>query len=541
MRRVLNSVRTRYLRQKRLRFSSKPNMQPMSCFGVLLLVLVSQAKAKEADTLWLDVAKASVTNNELLSHASVLADDLLEGREAGSRGGREAAKYIIRVIKEADLQPAGDGASYFQLFSGNSRNLLAKLPGNDPLIGEEFIVIGAHYDHVGYGNRTNSYGPWGRIHNGADDNASGVAALLEVIDALKHSGYQPRRTILFAFWDGEEKGLLGSKHWMKSPTMPFNNLQLAVNVDMVGRLTEGRIEIGGTRSGYGLRQMMSSRRLTEGTWLDFTWDYKENSDHWTFYQAGIPSMYVHTGVHNDYHRPSDDVEKLNIEGIRTVSQFLIEQVCELADAETLPEFRSKSRLDNPTAQKRQEKPLPQIASRLGFSWKWRAGEVRVTGVRNSTTRAAGLKWGDRIVAVEDQTCDSESLLPNLALHAETELKLAIMRNGLSEPIQITLPLLGEPTRIGMSWRADDAEPSAVYVTRVVPYSPADLAGIELHDRIYAMDGVPTSGQQNLLERVEQRIAEGAEEFLLEVETRGVVRDVLVPLSPQKADAADISI
>ena len=170
----------------------------------------------------------------------------------------------------------------------NHQNLLAILPGTDPELKDEYILVGAHYDHVGYGSRRNSYGPWGYIHNGADDNASGVAAVLEVIDALSQTGHWPRRSILFAFWDGEEQGLLGSKHWKNHPTIPLSAIKMAINIDMVGRMTDGRIEVGGTRSAVGSRRLMSSPTLSDEVWLDFNWEYKNNSDHWTFFEAGIP-------------------------------------------------------------------------------------------------------------------------------------------------------------------------------------------------------------------------------------------------------------
>ena len=514
---------------------------------VVLVMGCSLARAEES--LWLDMARASITNNELLGHAGVLADDMLEGREAGSRGGRAAAKYIVQLLKEAQLQPAGAHGRFMQPFDGNSsgssQNLLAILPGTDPELRDEYVLVGAHYDHVGYGTRRNSYGPWGYIHNGADDNASGVAALLEVIDAVTRTNYQPRRSLLFAFWDGEEKGLLGSKHWVGAPTLPLEKLQLAVNIDMVGRLREGRIEVGGTRSGKGLRRLMSSPQMAESTWLDFTWEFKENSDHWTFFEAKIPSLYVHTGVHDDYHRPSDDVEKLNIDGMRKVSQYLVEQVCELADTDHLPSFREESRYDTPQNQLRQERPLPEQASRLGIQWERvteSTGQWRVKRVsRRSAAAAAGLKRGDRIVAVNGQPCHEESHLPSLVLQAEVEVTLALERAGTDMPLAVTIPLQGEPVQLGLSWREDPAEPRMVYVTRVVPYSPAARAGMVLKDRIYGVSGQSISGQDDLFAQIQALLSSRSKEIRLEVESRGEVRQVRVLLGLPSAGPADASL
>ena len=498
-----------------------------------------------AENLWLDVARASITTNELHGHVSVLADDLLEGREAGSRGGRVAAKYIIERLEAAELQPAGTNGRFTQPFSRNYQNLLAVLPGNDPELSDEYLVVGAHYDHVGYGNRRNSYGPWGYIHNGADDNASGVAAVLEVIDALARTEHRPRRSILFAFWDGEEKGLLGSKHWKQNPTLSLGAVRLAINVDMVGRLTDGRIEVGGTRSAVGSRQVLSSPRLDEGLWLDFNWEYKDNSDHWTFFEAGIPSLYVHTGIHDDYHRPSDDVEKLNVDGIRQVSAYLLEQLTELADVERLPEFRSEASRETPSNQRRQEKSLPKLAPRIDFAWRFVPGSQAAAVVDQipwqSRAKLAGLAIGDRIVAVNGMPITSEALLPATALRTEAELQLQIERPGNDSPQTILLPLMGSPTRLGLSWRSDPAEPDTVYVTRVVPYSPAALAGLQLHDRVHTLNNNPVLGADNLLSRVRQLLEGGTDQLHLEVESRGTIRDVVVPLGLPTVSSGDATL
>jgi len=493
----------------------------------------------------LDHARSSITTSELHGHVSVLADDMLEGREAGSRGGLAAAKYILRQLEEAGLQPAGSAGRFKQPFLSNYQNLLAVLPGSDPELQGEFIVVGAHYDHVGYGSRSNSYGPWGYIHNGADDNASGVAAVLEVIDALSRAEHRPRRSILFAFWDGEENGLLGSKHWMSQPTISPTAVRLAINVDMVGRLTNGRLEVGGTRCAIGARKLFASSGLSDGLWLDFNWEYKNNSDHWTFYEAGIPSLFLHTGLHDDYHRPSDDVEKLNVDGIRQVSGYLLEKLAELADAPQLPTFRATAMSDTRATQQRLEKPLAMIAPRLDFAWEYvpsLPARVIVKQVpRQSHAQQAGLAVGDRIVAVNGQSLDSEALLPAIALQSDDSVRLQVERPDAAERQTVTLPLVGSPTRLGLSWRADPAEPQSVFVTRVVPYSPADLAGIKLHDRLQAFNHEPIASPIDLLDSVRQSINSDAAVVTFKVESRGSLIDVNVQLGPPVAPIGDATL
>ncbi len=499
-------------------------------------------KCSAADNLWLHAARATITSHELHAHVGLLADDMLEGREAGSRGGHAAAKYLLQHLQESGLQPAGTNGRFSQPFHGNFQNLLALLPGSDPDLKHETLVVGAHFDHVGYGTRRNSYGPTGFIHNGADDNASGVATLLEVIDAFAQVDHRPRRSILFAFWDGEEKGLLGSKHWIRNPTVPLASVRLAVNIDMVGRLTKGRIEVMGSRTAAGLRRLLSTRSLSSGHWVDFTWEYKDNSDHWTFFEAGFPSLCLHTGLHDDYHRPSDDAEKINIEGIREVSGYLLEQISTLADADQLPGFRAKSRSERPSTQRRVQQPLPPLTPRLDFTWTYLPGDrpaVQVTNVsRRSNAAAAGLQPSDTIFSVNGLPTTNEALLPAIALQSESEIYVTLSRTGFVEPVELKIPLAGNPVRLGLSWREDPAEPQAVYVTRVVPYSPAARAGFKLYDRIYALDGKPIQGQEYLLEKIRELLASDTKSFHVQTESRGILQDTILSLELPSTATSD---
>jgi C-terminal processing protease CtpA/Prc len=514
--------------------------------GVLAVcsALTAGQPSQAAENAWFDVAYASITKPELTGHVYFLADDTLEGREAGSRGSYAAAKYIVDHLTEIDLTPAGDNGTYFQSFRGRQRNILAMFPGTDPELKDEYLLIGAHYDHVGYGNRRNSNGPIGYIHNGADDNASGVATLLELIDALTRTGWQPRRSIMFAFWDGEEINLLGSRHWVRQPTVPLKNVRLAVNIDMVGRMTRGRLEVAGTRTAAGLRQLFSSARLPQDVWVDFSWEYEENSDHWPFYEASVPSLLIHTGIHNDYHRPSDDVEKLNVAGMREATAYLLDVVTRAADADALPGFRQAARSENAYTRRQRETPLAPMAPRLGLRWEWSERDGRpVMAIRSVATGGAaaraGLRPGDRIMTVDGHTMEVETLLPAAVLQAESQIALEIVR-GDAEPEQITVQLDGKPSQLGIAWREDAAAPGAVYVTRVVPYSPADRAGLRVFDRIYAIDGESFADQDALLEKIRGKLSD-AKSIQFEVETAGRVRTIDVNLALPSAEKDDVAL
>ena len=214
----------------------------------------------------LSAASASITPADAARHVQALADDAFEGREGGTRGGRAAAAYIVDQIAPIGYEPAGDNGSSYQLFGAGLRNVLALLPGSDPELANEVVVIGAHYDHVGYGTTRNSFGPFGFVHNGADDNASGVAGLIEVMEAVLRLPEPPRRSILFAFWDGEEQGLLGSRHFLRvrPQLLAGKRLVFGVNLDMIGRLRDRRLTVYGIRTASGLRARLVAANNAAG-------------------------------------------------------------------------------------------------------------------------------------------------------------------------------------------------------------------------------------------------------------------------------------
>jgi acetylornithine deacetylase/succinyl-diaminopimelate desuccinylase-like protein len=221
------------------------------------LALLAASAVSAASIEAADVTSAVIDAAGAGRHVAALADDALEGREGGSRGGRAAGAYIVEELRAAGLRPAGDEGTYYQRF-GAMRNILALVPGSDPTCDRELLVVGAHYDHVGYGTPANSNGPTGLIHNGADDNASGVAAVLEIAEVLQTLPEGLRRPVLFAFWDGEEKGLLGSWHFVRVRPQPLLAMRpvFMVNLDMVGRLRGSRVEIYGGRTMTGMRRLL---------------------------------------------------------------------------------------------------------------------------------------------------------------------------------------------------------------------------------------------------------------------------------------------
>jgi hypothetical protein len=402
----------------------------------------------------------SITTDELYHYVEVLADDVYEGRASGSRGGHAAAQWLIQQLRPFQLTPAGPNGEYVQSFSDDCRNILSRQQGDDPLLQNEVIVVGAHYDHVGYGNSNNSFGPIGQIHNGADDNASGTSVLLETIEAFARSGLKTRRAILFAFWDGEERGLIGSRYWLAHPTLPVEQVKLNVTLDMVGRLREKRLYLMGSRSGYGMRRLFSNT-VDDSLALDFSWDLKANSDHWSFIERRIPIALLHTGLHSDYHRPTDDVEKINREGLREICRYLFAALVRVANEDRLPTFRGAVYRESESTRRTFEQPLPpaslstwpadQPPPKLGIYWREDDAEpgsvflVRV--VEDTPAAAAGLEVGDRIDELDGHPFTNaavfQSEIHRLLEAAQPEIKMLVERRGHLRSVSVKMAGTGK--------------------------------------------------------------------------------------------------
>jgi hypothetical protein len=495
----------------------------IAAIACLTLVLpISTAIAAERANL--ATARASIRSSDLKRHTDRLSDDTFEGREAGSRGGHASGTYLVQEFERLKLQPAGPSRGYYQEFGGGYRNILGLWEGSDPALKDEVILVGAHYDHVGYGNSENSNGPTGYIHNGADDNASGTAALIECIEAITQLDPHPKRTILFALWDAEEKGLLGSQYWIENPSIAKARVKLAFNMDMVGRLRKDRVEVYGTRTARGLRRLISAHNKP-GARLDFTWEMSEDSDHYTFFRAGIPSVMLHTGLHDEYHTPRDDAELLNVDGMQRVSELMFDLILGAADAESLPSFRQRSRSETNAGREEREQPLAPLRSRLGVAWeKTPEGKLRIARVVPGAPAAeAELATGDTLVSFNGAEITADSDFGAMVLAAENPATIVVQRGEEPEPRTITVTLRGAPVRLGLAWRGDEAEPDSVILTRVVPGSPAAKAGLQLRDRVYSVAGQTFEGP----EQCGELLRNATLPLELEIEREGQVSTVVV--------------
>src|SRR5690606_37049719 len=214
-------------------------------------------------------------------------------------------------------------------------NVLAQIPGSD--LADEYVLFGAHFDHIG----TDETGDCNRIErkndgvcNGADDNASGTAMVLELARAIVASGYRPRRTLLFASFSGEEMGLLGSEALAQNFPLDPSKLVAMVNLDMVGRLSVKGLAIGGISTSAAWMPLLDAAG-TKGMEVTYERSVTSRSDHANFFRLGVPVLFFFTGTHSDYHRAGDHVDKINAEGMQQIGDLVMDLALELASGTTI--------------------------------------------------------------------------------------------------------------------------------------------------------------------------------------------------------------
>jgi Zn-dependent M28 family amino/carboxypeptidase len=272
-------------------------------------------------------------------------------------------------------------------------NVVGMIEGSDPILKNEVIIIGAHYDHLGLGGEGSLAPTSGEIHHGADDNASGTAGVLELARLFSSQKPKPKRTIVFMAFGGEEEGLLGSNYYVSHPLLPLANTVAMINMDMIGRMKDSKLVIGGVGTAKEWRDMMAAD--TEKSFqLTLNEDGFGPSDHSSFYAKQIPVLFFWTGTHNDYHKPSDTFEKINYDDEARILAMVARIVNQLDTAD--------KRLTYTTAK---SDPAPRTGGfrvYLGTipNYSDSNNGLVIDGVReNSPAAKAGLKAGDRIVKI----------------------------------------------------------------------------------------------------------------------------------------------
>ncbi len=350
------------------------------------------------------------TNREILEGLKTdvyyLADDALEGRAIGTPGELKAAEYIADAFEKAGLEPKGT-SGYFQEFTVKK----ATNPHEQAVIGTDgegvtgrnvagyidnggtsTIVIGAHFDHLGYGNEGSLHRGEPAIHNGADDNASGTAALIQLANILK-SDDSPYNYLFLAF-SGEENGLWGSNYFSKNSTIALEEVNYMINMDMVGRLNdENTLAINGVGTSPAWNDVIEKVN-TDSLKLVTSESGRGPSDHMSFYLQDIPVLHFFTGQHEDYHKPSDDADKINFEGMVKIIRYIERLMDELDEQEKLAFTETNDSSSD----------SPRFSVSLGVvpDYLYDGEGMRIDGVTEGKPAAgAGMEKGDIVIKLGD--------------------------------------------------------------------------------------------------------------------------------------------
>ncbi|MPR37013.1 M28 family peptidase [Salmonirosea aquatica] len=344
-----------------------------------------------------------LASQDILAHIQVLASDSLEGRGTATVGEMKAARYIASWFKRAGLEPKGGNGSFFQPFGTvihyegiphqvTAHNVVGFLDNGS----DQTIVIGAHYDHLGKGYQTGSLTADSEdlIHNGADDNASGTAGLIELARYFAGNKVKEKYNVLFIAFSGEELGLLGSKFFTSHPTIPMESVAFMINMDMIGRLDESKgLTIGGWGTSPSWGTLLPALALKNT--LKFAVDSSGigPSDHTSFYLQQKPVLFFFTGVHSDYHKVTDDADKINAPGVSKILGLVVGLVTELDKKGGMLTFTEAG---NPHTQEAQTSFKVTLGIIPDYSFNGRG--LRIDGVtKNRPAAKAGLATGDIIV------------------------------------------------------------------------------------------------------------------------------------------------
>jgi hypothetical protein len=397
-------------------------------------------------------AQTVVDPVSLLNDVRYLASDSLGGRLIGTPGADSAAAFLARRFKQSGLRPSPQG--WFQPFTVSlsdpagvhagiagkvGKNVVGVLPGRDSRLRNEIVIVGAHYDHLGPG-QFGALDPdsAGMVHNGADDNASGSSALIHIARKLRQA--PPARTVVFIAFSGEEAGLLGSDYYVKNPIFPLARTYAMVNMDMVGRLRNDRLLVYGVATAKELLGLLDSLNNEAHFDLKASGDGWGRSDQSPFYAAGLPVLHIFTDLHEDYHRTTDDWEKINADGLAKVADFTAAIVRTLADrrepltfVNVPPPVLSASSASSSSGYGAYLGTVPDMSDK--------ARGVRLTGVRaGSPAEKAGLKGNDIIVQIGDTpVADLQGMTNALRAHQPGDVvEIRILRDGVEQKVTVTL-------------------------------------------------------------------------------------------------------
>ncbi|SFK26652.1 PDZ domain-containing protein [Nitrosomonas aestuarii] len=392
------------------------------------------------------------SESRMMADIAHLASEAFKGRELGSTELHEAADYIAGQFEQAGLQPGGDDGGYFQTWQqdvgapkGNItlRNVVGILPGNNPQLAAESLVVGAHYDHLGMGWPDVRTGNQGKIHYGADDNASGVAVMLELARQVA-SKWQPERSIVFVAFTGEESGLLGSRYYIRNEkNYPAGEITAMLNLDTVGRLGENPVTLLGAGSAREFVHVFRGAGFVTGIPVNAVQDDFGSSDQAAFIEAGIPAVQFFASAHEDYHAPGDTIDKIDAAGLVKVAAILKEAAEYLASRKepltvTLQSGSAQAVSTQPGSNQKNRR-----RARLGTvpDFAYRGAGVRVDSViPDSAAQHAQLETGDILLRLAGKPISDLASYSDVlkTLEGKQKVELHYQRAGQMHRIEVIL-------------------------------------------------------------------------------------------------------
>ena len=365
-----------------------------------------------------------------------LSSDLLAGRETGTEGERWAAQYIAERFAEVGLQPKGSGGTWYQSFDFNFNPNPHSAGGGEARTGknvigyldneaERTVVIGAHYDHLGHGIFGSLHTGEPAAHNGADDNASGVAAMIRVAERLAQSDLKNNNYLFIAF-SGEELGLYGSKYFVNNPTVDLSTANYMLNLDMVGRLNEERIlVINGAGTSPAWKPAFNEIKIN-GMKVHTSDSGIGPSDHTSFYLKDIPAVHFFTGAHEHYHRPGDDAELINWTGLYDITEFMFTLIKNLNEQGAMKFTKTKDEDDSRKA------AAFKVTLGVMPDYAYTGAGMRIDAVIDGRPGAkAGLENGDVVIQIGDfEVKDIYGYMEGLSQHKKGDkTDVTVLRKG----------------------------------------------------------------------------------------------------------------
>jgi hypothetical protein len=401
----------------------------------------------------------------LLDHVAWLSAPERDGRGVGTKGLDAAAEYVAAAFKAAGLEPGGDGGTYFQSFSSPTspagppvtlRNVIGVLPGTKAEWKGQSALLTAHYDHLGLGWPDVHKGDGGKLHPGADDNASGVAVLIELAKALA-ADVKPQRTTVFVAFSGEEEGLLGSRHYVVHPAFPLDRTIGVINLDTVGRLLDKKLSVIATGSASEWQHIFRGAGFVTGVEPRLIPEALESSDQKSFIDRGVPAVQVFTDPHADYHRPGDTLDKIDGPGLVKVATFVKEGIVYLGEREqpltnTIASMKGAGGSAAPAAPTAAGLPAGGPAQsgagqarRVSFGtmpdFAFAGPGVKVAGVTpGSPAEKAGVKEGDVLLKVDGKDIGNLQGFAGIlrGLSPSQTVKVVLSRGGAEQTLDVTV-------------------------------------------------------------------------------------------------------